>query len=428
MVSGLLAILMLGVIVATVRATAVPGRDDRILPLLVGSYFLRLFVQTFSRDLALFSHGGGGDYVAYELWALDIVRYWSFFGFQFVSQAELPELGPTSLPSNLFAVVIALNGGQPAPFACTALVAGMACLSCLNIYLLATEHGAAPRPAFTLTALFLLSPAFVLYTSDMYKDGPVLFFTVGAVASAIRLSRRFSPLHLLFTVVSLFALWHVRYYLVFLAAAPLVVGLTGARAKSSIRPILATLVLAASFVLVAASTDVFDTVTDRANATFERSTSTRVRLGNAAGGSGVTFDDGGDPWGAMGPKLAYTLFAPFPWAGGSVGFHIGKIDTLLWYYLLWRAGKAARRLFTQDRTLLLMLAIVVIPTTVAYATSFANVGLMLRQRLVIVQLTMFLALLSWPAPRVAQSAIGARLDTERTPRRAASAAPPVAAE
>lgn len=426
MVAGFLAILLLIALVAIVRRTA-PWANERLVQLFVAGYLARLVVQLFSRSLSLFSHGGGGDYVIYEALALDIIRYWSFFGFGFVSRNELPDLGPTSLPPNLFAVVINLNGGDPTPFGCTTLVAFMACLTCLNVYLLAIELGADRTHAFRLTALFLFSPAYLLYTSDMYKDGPVLFFAVAAVASAMRLSRRFSAVHLAFGAVSLFALWHVRYYLVFMCAAPLFVGLTGFRTRSSIRPLFATLLLGAIFALAAGTTDVVDNVTEQANRTFAHATNRNVLQSNAATGSGVTFDDGGNAFGAMAPKLAYMIFSPFPWAGGSVGFHIGKIDTFIWYYFLWRAVKASRRLWRVDRTLILMFGIVIVPMTVAYATTFANVGLSLRQRLVIVLITAVLAMLSWPARRAAtdRAAVLSTLPPpELSPRAGAAVTPP----
>ena len=82
---------------------------------------------------------------------------------------------------------------------------------------------------------------------------------------------------------------------------------------------------------------------------------------------------------------------------GSVGFNIGKLDAFLWYYLMFRAWKAAKIMWREDRTGLLMLMTFIVPTTFMYATSFANVGLSLRQRLIVVMVTAILAIRSWPA-------------------------------
>ncbi len=417
MIGALLAILMFFVLVALVRATSVTGRDEKLMRLMIAGYLARLIVQAFSRDLSLFSHGGGGDYMVYELWALEINRFWGFAGVQYVTADDIPLIGPTSLPPNLFALVIALNGGEPTPLGCTAIVAVMGCLTCLNLYRLAVDLGADPRRALTLAGVLLFSPAFLLYTSDMYKDGLVLFVTTGAVSSSIRLARRFSVGELISGALFLLALWHIRFYLVFVAAAPLVVGLTGVKSRSVVRPLFAMLLLGAAFATTLAATDVVDTVSQRADAAFEKGTNKATREINASGGSGVSFDDGGNAWGAMGPKLAYTILSPFPWAGGSVGFHIGKIDTLLWYFILWRSWIAAKRLWREDRATLLMFLAFIIPILIMYATSFSNVGLMLRQRLSVVMVAAVLAMQSWPK-RATAPAGERRLTLDRSvPRR-----------
>lgn len=389
------ATLLLGVLVAVVSRFAVAGRD-RMLRLLVVGYVTRLVIHLFVRDLALFSYGGGGDWDGYEAFALEIAKMWQFSGFEYMTNEQLPVLGATTLPYNLFALIITLNGGEPTSLACTAAIAFMACMTCFNLYALGLQFGAEPRRAFLLTGAILFSPAYLLYTSDMYKDALVIFFLTAAVGSSIRLARRFSLVHLVIGLLSLWALFYVRHYLVFVGVAPLVVGLAGFRAANTARPILMSLLLLAVFFAIAASTDVFDEVTANATATWQLGTSENVRAGNAEGGSGITFDDGGNPFGAMGPKLAYMIFSPFPWAGGSVAFHIGKIDTFLWYFIVWRAWKAVRARWRRERTLILMIATFVIPTTVMYATSFANVGLSLRQRLVMVAVTAVLAMMSWP--------------------------------
>jgi hypothetical protein len=128
---------------------------------------------------------------------------------------------------------------------------------------------------------------------------------------------------------------------------------------------------------------------------FERGSSAEVREENALGGSGVTFDDGGRAWGALGPKLVYTVFAPFPWAGGSVAFQLGKIETMLWYYLLYCALRGLPWFWKNDRETLLLVGLFVIPSTLAYATSMSNIGLMFRQRMPITIMVSMLSAVVW---------------------------------
>jgi hypothetical protein len=114
------------------------------------------------------------------------------------------------------------------------------------------------------------------------------------------------------------------------------------------------------------------------------------------GGSAITFDESSDsPWSAIGPKLIYTVFSPFPWMGGSIGLQLGKIDTLVWYYILFAAACAARLMWSRDRRTLLMLTLFLGGGFLAYAMTIANVGLIFRQRMPLVMVTTVLASVYW---------------------------------
>jgi len=216
---------------------------------------------------------------------------------------------------------------------------------------------------------------------------------MGALGSALRLTFKFSVIHAIIGSICVLALWHVRFYLVFVTLAPLGVGLVGVGSRSLARPVIAALLLSALMIGLVAFTDVLQLTAERANETFMVGTSEAVMQSNASGGSGVEFDDGGSPFGALGLKLAYTLFSPFFWKGGSVGFHIGKLDAFIWYYLIYRSLRAVR---VADRRLLLALVVFLVPCTLMYAMSMANVGLIVRQRLVIVAATAVLAAIYHP--------------------------------
>jgi hypothetical protein len=161
------------------------------------------------------------------------------------------------------------------------------------------------------------------------------------------------------------------------------------RSKSIVRPLLGSLVLAIGLLVFFSLTESGDVATQTALSTYEMGTSGSALGGNAKGGSGVTFDDGGRPFGQLWLKVLYTLFSPFPWASGSFGFHVGKIDVFIILFFMHRAWKVSR---DKDlRLVLLMVLTFAIPCTIVYATSMANVGLIARQRLVVIVAIAFLA-------------------------------------
>jgi hypothetical protein len=392
---------MIGIVCLVVFAGALWGalaaagqlRQRSLLAVIMGGYALRVVIHFFIREVKLFSHVVGGDSVGYEIYARLIALIWHRSGVHFVDADELVDLGPTTLPSNLFALIAYIDDGPTMRLGCTAIVALAAGLTALNLYMLAVEFRAERKTALLFASIIYFQPSFLFYTSDMYKDGLVLCFTLGALGSALRLSYRFSVRHAIVGLVCIGALWYVRFYLIFVTVAPLVVGLVGLNTKGAVRSLLVGLGLAVGALAVAGFTDILQLASERASQTFDHGTSSAVLNSNSQGGSGVVFDDDGSPFGALPAKLAYTLFSPFPWAGGSLGFQLGKLDVFLWYFVLYRAIRGALQ---TDRRLVILLATFILPCTFMYAMSMANVGLIVRQRLVIVAAMTLLAALYKP--------------------------------
>jgi hypothetical protein len=386
--------LVVALMAAAVAAVAYGGgraAAGRLLPLLLGAYAVRLFVHVFVYRAGLIAYGG--DNHTYESAAEVITAYWRLEGFKFVTRDDIPGRGIVAVPCNLYAAVQYLCGGR-ATLGCTAVVAMIACALCMVIYRFAKLCGADERAAYRLCALTAFGPSFVLHTSDLFKDGINAFLTVTALWVAVSNARRFDVRKLAALVPLLWAQWYVRPYMVFMCALPVLLGLVGLRRALSPRGALVVLgLLVAGLVATEGGSDT--AALDAAQQQLDRGLSPEVLADNAIGGSGVTFDDGGSPWGALGPKLLYTLLAPFPWMGGSVGLQLGKLETLLWYYLLYSALRGVRWFWRHDRETLLLLGLFVVPATVIYAMTMTNVGLIFRQRMPIVMVTSVLSAVVW---------------------------------
>jgi hypothetical protein len=388
-------------LVGTLAAAGLLREKSRFAAVLLAGFALRLVLQFFIRDVQFFTHAAGGDSLIYEYYGQIIAKQWAFTGVRYFTADDMFVIGATSLPHNLFAAVMYINGGETTRLGCTALVALAAALTALNVYTLGVQFGAERKNAALIAGILYLQPALLFYTCDMYKDGLVLCLTIGALGSAVRLSFRYSVIHTVIGLLCVWGLWYVRFYLVFVSVAPLIVGLVGIGSKSITRPVIALLVLGTVGLFLVSYTDMLQLATERATATLDNATSERVLNSNGLGGSGVHFEDGGSATGALPQKLAYTLFSPFPWAAGSMGFQLGKLDVVLWYFVVYRAYRAA---WTVDRRLILMLAAFIVPSTFMYAMSMSNVGLIVRQRLVIVAATAILAAVYSPKKSVAVKA------------------------
>jgi hypothetical protein len=376
-------------LVGLVHLTVDPGAVRRVLPVLLIAFAVRMGVQVLVMQDHVLPYGG--DNITYESRAMEVVGFWRREGFRFVTSEDLPSLYSTAIPCNLFALVLYVCGGR-APLACTALVAFLACALCLIMYRFALLVGADRRAAFRLLVLTAFMPAFVLHTSDMFKDGFNAFLVVACLGLGASNLRRFDVRKVVLLALVLWALWYVRPYMVFMCAMPAALGLAGLKRAISVR----TLLVLAALLVVVPFADLSDSPPVEAmQQQLDYGQSELVRQSNTFGGSGVTFDDGGNPWSRLGPKLMYTLMSPFPWTEGSLTLQLGKIDTLIGYFLICSAVCGARRLWRHDRKMLLVLLLFIVPSTIIYATTMANIGLIFRQRMPIVMITGLLAAVAW---------------------------------
>ncbi|MBV9946254.1 MAG: hypothetical protein JOZ69_05350, partial [Myxococcales bacterium] len=354
-----------------------------------------------THTIPIFSAPSGIDSAGYEGLGQIIARFWTYNGVHYLTGDELPGvMEHVSLPPNVFALVAYLNGG-PSHMGCVAVVAALASFVCLDINLTARLIGAKPNVALAVTALVSVLPSFLYYTSDTYKDGFVAFVVIGVLATSVRLAHRFSVLQVAWALVLLAALWETRYYLVFVMPAPLLLGVMGVRSGSVMRLVLAGLVISAVVIVAYAYSNVAVTATQDAVQTFRGATAQNVLDENAASASGVNLGTGPS---SLLPRLAYTLFSPFPWQPGSLGLQLEKLEVFVWYYFLYRTWRAVRHNWRIIGADAIVFVSFLVPVTVAYAFSFSNIGLIVRQRIDIVLATITLATVSWSgAQQLAQA-------------------------
>ncbi|WP_326641773.1 hypothetical protein OG884_02720 [Streptosporangium sp. NBC_01755] len=379
------------ILVFLVQVNFETGVAGRVLSVLLAAFAVRLAIH-----VLLIRNGGmwyGGDNLIYEIKAMEIVEEWRRQGFDFVVPGEGEIQKSVALPCNLFAIVIYLCGGK-APLACTALVALVACALCIVIYRFARLLGADERAAFLLLVLSAFTPAFLVHTSDMFKDGFSVFLVVACLGLSCSNMQRFDMRKLFMLVPFMWALWHVRPYMVFMCMPPLLLSLLGSRRALSPRimtvfamALVGTLYFFGDF----AGIGVLETMEDQ----LEYGQSDTVRRSISSQDSGVTFADDGNPWGALGSKLLYTLLSPFPWTEGSMMLQLGKIEAFIWYFLLYSAVRGARRMWCYDRRMLFVLLLFIVPGIVAYATTMGNIGLIFRQRMPILMVTSVLSAVAW---------------------------------
>ncbi|MEU0567486.1 hypothetical protein ABZ297_19160 [Nonomuraea sp. NPDC005983] len=362
----------------------------RALPILLFAFVLRLVLHVMVMRSGVIEYGG--DNLTYEGIAREIVRLWEREGFKFVTSEDISDISSVTFPCQVFAIVIYLCGG-PASLACTAVVALLACALCIVIFRFARFVGADDRAALILLAVTAFMPAFLLHTSDTYKDGFNAFLVVASIGLGVSIARRFDLRRLLMLLPMLWALWYVRPYMVAMCVVPLLLCLIGVKGGFSLRRFAFAAILMCAVFASGGLSGLAPTAAIQKQ--FENGHSQATIRANASGGSGVVFEDGGDPWSDLDSKLVYTLLSPFPWTEGSLALQLGKVDAFIWYFLLYSAARGARRLWLNDRRILVILLLFIVPATIAYATTMANIGLIFRQRMPIIMITSLLSAVAW---------------------------------
>lgn len=404
----------LGALVALVRINFDEVLAGKLLPYFVLGFVARLVVHVVALRSGLLEYGG--DSTVYEDTAHMVAAMWRSNGISFVTDADLPILKSVAVPINIFALIEFICGGT-ATIACTAFVALVACSLCIVIFRFARLIGADDPSASRLLLITLFGPSFVIHTSDMYKDGINAFLVVTALYLAVRVAKELSIVRIIAILPLLWCLWYVRPYMVFMCALPLALAVIGLKRALSVWSVSLILLALVAGLVLSADQERPDALA-YAEEQFDRGSSVTTREDNAQGGSGVTFDDGGNAWGALGPKLVYTVLSPFPWSSGSVAFQLGKIETMLWYYLLYCALKGLPWYWKNDRETLLLIGLFVVPATLAYATSMSNIGLIFRQRMPITIMVSLLSAVVWTRAARDQSRL---VQGDRRPPTAASA-------
>ena len=249
------------------------------------------------------------------------------------------------------------------------------------------------RFAAFMTAFF---PAFVIWSSQLVKDGLIIFLLVVVMITVIRLQEKFSYGALIALILGMFGILSLRFYIFYMLAIAVVgsfvIGLSNSPA-SVFRRTAVLIILGIGLTYLG--------VIRNASVNFEkygtlerlqRSRSDQAIRGESGFGEDIDVSTTEGALTAVPVGLAYLMLAPFPWQIGNLRQAVALPETLLWWAMipLMIAGiiyTVRHRLREAFPILLFSLML-----TLAYSIFQGNVGTAYRQRTQIqVFLFMFIA-------------------------------------
>ncbi|NNE98608.1 MAG: phospholipid carrier-dependent glycosyltransferase [Pyrinomonadaceae bacterium] len=246
------------------------------------------------------------------------------------------------------------------------------------------------RASLVSAVLVGFYPAFVIWTSQLLKDGLIVFLLVLAMTMILELRNKFSYGSAAVLVTSLFGIMSLRFYIFYMMSAAMVgaflVG-SGKSNQSIVRNIVVLVVVGLGLTYVGAIRNANTEFTEYAS--LEKLQ--RARSGAAQSGSGfgqeidVSTTEGAIS--AIPVGFAYVMLAPFPWHFTNTTYLITLPDMIIWWASIPLMLIGLNFSIRQNLRRSLGILIFSLMITLAYSLFQGNIGTAYRHR---IQIQVFL--------------------------------------
>ncbi len=372
------------------------GEDAKILltRLFVTALFARLIFGTFVHVLEV-REKFSGDSNTYHLAGKKLMRSW--FGLHEASGDRFLEHFSTDIGwgiTYLVAGIYSVTGSDilAAQFFCAVIGAATVPL----VYVCVRKIFRNDRVSLVSALLVGFYPAFVIWSSQLLKDGLIVFCLVLAMAMILNLRERFDYTSAVVLLIALFGVLSLRFYIFYMMSAAMLgaflVG-SGKSNQSIVRNLIILMVLGLGLAYLGVGRD--------AGTNLEKygglEQLQRARSGAAQAGSGfgqeldVSTTEGAIS--ALPVGFVYVMFAPFPWQiFSNTTFLIALPDMIIWWLSIPLLVMGI--IYTIRHRLRDALGIIIfsLMLTLAYSLFQGNIGTAYRHRIQIqVFLFMFVA-------------------------------------
>jgi len=229
-----------------------------------------------------------------------------------------------------------------------------------------------------------LFPAMVIWSSQLLKDGLIIFLLVISMTLVMRLREKLSIIEVILLGLCLFGILSLRFYIFYMVAVAVVgsffIGISGST-QSTLARITAVIILGIGLtyfgVIRIASADL-DTTTDLKN--VQRSRLDLARSADSGFGSDA---DVSTPTGALTTLplgLTYLFLAPFPWESRTLRQAITIPEELVWWGMIILIISGLIYTIRNRFREALPILIFTLMLTIAYSIFQGNVGTAYRQR------------------------------------------------
>lgn len=367
-------------VVSAVLLIKKSGSDQSafLIQLFLAAFFVRVLCAAFieSYSLRMFF---GEDSFAHEGHGLLLSQEWA-------GLIDLPpELTDWNRPWGLhymIAFIYTIIGQNALAISFISAFAGAA--SSVLIFLCTRrifKNAASARFAAIMAAF---SPAMIIWSSQILKDGFVVFFVVLTIYSLTRLQERFSWFDVAVLMISLLGIFSIRFY-VFYFASIACVGSFFFGSKRVLANGMRWLVILSIFVVIAGyaglltvGNEQVEQLTDLESLQYSREVLSREAGSGYGAATDITTSTGALL--ALPVGLLNLLLAPFPWQMGSLRSMLPLPEMLVWWSLIPFGVIGVKYTLKHRFREAIPMVLFTLTLTIAYALFQTNVGTAYRQR------------------------------------------------
>ena len=194
------------------------------------------------------------------------------------------------------------------------------------------------RVAKTSALAIALFPSFVIWSSQLLKDGLIIFLLVTAMTMVLQLQNKFNYAALALLIFSLFGTLSLRFYIFYMVlvavAGSFLIGMSSSE-KSMFRRMVIIVLIGVSLIYLGVGRNASIELTKFGN--LERVQSSRSNLARAADSGFGRDTDVSTTEGALSAipvGFAYLMFAPFPWEAVNLRQAITIPEVLFWWAMI----------------------------------------------------------------------------------------------
>ena len=272
-----------------------------------------------------------------------------------------------------------------------AIYCAITALAPLYTFKIARQLGASQRGALIGAWLVAVSPAFLIWSGALYKEGLILVVLNMLAYHGLVLQEHLRWRSVAVIALALPALWGLRFYMAVLMAAALGIGLLFGRAHAQlpgarVASVMKQGALLAALVLVLFGAGFFDRIANTFptwEQAFTRVQVSRDELASMRSGylQDLSVATPAEALRSIPRGFVYFMSVPLPWHVGSMRQNIAIPETFLWLLLYPLVIFGIVRAFRQNKRGTLLLIGMAVAICLFYAVFVGNIGTAYRLRI-----------------------------------------------